>query len=43
MNWLRLMLLGVIVWAAGFRMCHKEQLGYRCQHRKYPDGRKECD
>jgi hypothetical protein len=22
--------------------CHKEAMGYRCQHIIYPNGRKEC-
>lgn len=22
--------------------CHKEQMGYRCRHRVYKDGSKEC-
>jgi hypothetical protein len=28
--------------AWSFMPCHKEWLGYRCHHRVYPNGTKEC-
>lgn len=29
-------------WLESWQPCPKEQGGYRCQHRTYPNGTKEC-
>lgn len=40
--WLQKQSMAFDLWLESFRPCHKEKMGYTCQHRIMSNGKKEC-